>query len=88
MKNISSVAKNSIPGQFAVLLLASAFVFPAFAQQSQPCQPAPKHPSPGRSSPPSTAPAANTDKEGFWGHLQPFARKKWVHKRTDPINDR
>jgi len=27
-------------------------------------------------------------KEGFWGHLNPFARKKWVKRQTDPINDR
>ena len=30
----------------------------------------------------------NKSKEGFWGHLQPFARKKWVKRQTDPINDR
>jgi outer membrane protein OmpA-like peptidoglycan-associated protein len=29
-----------------------------------------------------------SDKEGFWGHVNPFARKKWVKKRLDPINDR
>ena len=27
-------------------------------------------------------------KEGFWGRVNPFARKKWVKKQTDPINDR
>jgi outer membrane protein OmpA-like peptidoglycan-associated protein len=27
-------------------------------------------------------------KEGFWGKMQPFARKKWVKRQTDPINDR
>jgi outer membrane protein OmpA-like peptidoglycan-associated protein len=27
-------------------------------------------------------------KEGFWGHLNPFARKKWVHRQIDPIKDR
>jgi outer membrane protein OmpA-like peptidoglycan-associated protein len=30
----------------------------------------------------------NTSKEGFWGRVYPFARKKWVKKQTDPINDR
>jgi outer membrane protein OmpA-like peptidoglycan-associated protein len=30
----------------------------------------------------------NAPKEGFWGHMNPFARKKWVQKRLDPINDR
>jgi outer membrane protein OmpA-like peptidoglycan-associated protein len=27
-------------------------------------------------------------KEGFWGHMNPFARKKWVHRQVDPIADR
>jgi hypothetical protein len=30
----------------------------------------------------------NPPKEGFWGRVNPFARKKWVQKRLDPINDR
>jgi outer membrane protein OmpA-like peptidoglycan-associated protein len=24
-------------------------------------------------------------KEGFWGHMNPFARKKWVNRQTAPI---
>jgi len=27
-------------------------------------------------------------KEGFWGRVYPFARKKWVKRQIDPINDR
>ncbi len=27
-------------------------------------------------------------KEGFWGHVNPFARKKWVARQLDPIRDR
>src|SRR5208283_1392367 len=27
-------------------------------------------------------------REGFWGRVNPFARKKWVKKQIDPINDR
>ncbi|MGA9062382.1 MAG: OmpA family protein [Terracidiphilus sp.] len=30
----------------------------------------------------------STPKEGFWGRIYPFARKKWVKRQTDPINDR
>src|SRR5437588_11913726 len=26
--------------------------------------------------------------EGFWGHLNPFARKKYVQRQTAPIRDR
>jgi hypothetical protein len=30
----------------------------------------------------------NRSKEGFWGHMNPFARKKWVAREVDPIKDR
>ena len=26
--------------------------------------------------------------EGFWGHMNPFARKKWVKRQVDPIKER
>jgi outer membrane protein OmpA-like peptidoglycan-associated protein len=86
---IPTYDKNALRGAFVVAVLASALAFPAGAQtQSSP-------------SSQGSAPAAqqqppdinqqhldNADKEGFWGHLNPFARKKWVKKRLDPINDR
>ena len=33
-------------------------------------------------------PLQNQSKEGFWGHVNPFARKKWVQREVDPIKDR
>ncbi len=27
-------------------------------------------------------------KEGFWGHINPLARKKWVRRQMDPVKDR
>ena len=46
----------------------------------------------------SNTPAANPDKqleplkpgnhEGFWGHLNPFARKKYVERQVAPLRDR
>jgi outer membrane protein OmpA-like peptidoglycan-associated protein len=33
-------------------------------------------------------PLEQQSKEGFWGHLNPLARKKWVHRQVDPIKDR
>jgi len=48
---------------------------PAAAEQ----QPSPQPP-PAVSSP-SIKPAT----EGFWGRVNPFARKKWVNNRVDPI---
>ncbi|MBV9669923.1 MAG: OmpA family protein [Acidobacteriales bacterium] len=34
------------------------------------------------------APLQGQAKEGFWGHLNPFARKKWVARQMDPIRGR
>ncbi|RRA47632.1 OmpA family protein [Acidipila sp. EB88] len=33
-------------------------------------------------------PLATQSKEGFWGHLNPFARKKWVKRQLDPVKGR
>jgi outer membrane protein OmpA-like peptidoglycan-associated protein len=32
-------------------------------------------------------PLSGESKEGFWGHMNPFARKKWVNRQTAPIKD-
>jgi hypothetical protein len=75
------------PSQLAVILLASALGIPALAQQDQTS-------GASQSTPASTAqqtPATTSNapgKEGFWGRVNPWARKKWVKKQTDPINDR
>ncbi|MGA2754017.1 MAG: flagellar motor protein MotB [Terracidiphilus sp.] len=37
---------------------------------------------------PMTEQPLSASKEGFWGRIYPFARKKWVKRQTDPINDR
>ena len=36
----------------------------------------------------SGAPLSTKSKEGFWGHLNPFARKKWVNRQLDPVKGR
>jgi outer membrane protein OmpA-like peptidoglycan-associated protein len=33
----------------------------------------------------SPSSSASTPKEGFWGRINPFARKKWVNNRVDPL---
>lgn len=33
-------------------------------------------------------PLQTESKEGFWGHMNPFARKKWVNRQIDPIKER
>jgi outer membrane protein OmpA-like peptidoglycan-associated protein len=87
MKTPNAVS-SLIPGQFAALLLASALAVPAVALHAQSSSEPQSTPPTASQQPSPSASSANTDKEGFWGHMNPFARKKWVHKRLDPINDR
>jgi outer membrane protein OmpA-like peptidoglycan-associated protein len=79
-----SVLRNSFPGQLAFIALASALSVSAVAQQpadgtSTPT-PSATQPSPGAQGKLSAPP-----KEGFWGKVNPFARKKWVDRRLDPV---
>jgi len=65
---------------------------PSSAAQSQPATTPQDSASPASQQQPSPdvnqQRLSNSSKEGFWGHMQPFARKKWVKRQTDPINDR
>jgi outer membrane protein OmpA-like peptidoglycan-associated protein len=73
------------------LSLAAAIAIPAVAQQNQQSNTTPDQ---------SQAQSQNSDsatgkdplvyqrKEGFWGHLNPFARKKYVNRQLDPVRGR
>jgi outer membrane protein OmpA-like peptidoglycan-associated protein len=80
------------------LLLGSALGVSAFAQSSTPPaqQSAPDQATPSSSSTMNPndnttyatgKPLQNQSKEGFWGHMNPLARKKWVNRQTAPIKD-
>jgi outer membrane protein OmpA-like peptidoglycan-associated protein len=76
----------------AALPLAAVLAFPAFAQT----------PSQDQSNPPAAQTTQSTDnatgtgkqplqppsREGFWGRVNPFARKSYVKRQTEPIRDR
>ena len=70
---------------FVALLLTVALALPALAQQTgtttqdQPATAA------GASGKPALQPDTH---EGFWGKINPFARKKYVQRQTAPIRDR
>src|SRR6478752_3328945 len=76
------------------LSLVAAMPIPAVAQQNQ--QTTPDRPQAQQSqstqSNDQTAtgkdPLTYTRKEGFWGHLNPFARKKYVNRQLDPVRGR
>lgn len=84
------LTRRFFPGQAAVLVLASAFSISAVAQQTAatgsgfPAQnSSAAQPSPGTQG--DINKLSEPPKEGFWGKMNPFARKKWVNKRLDPI---
>ena len=77
------------------LVLAAALVIPAAAQQdSKDTQqaPAPTAQNSDQQQPQSATdgrePLKYEQHEGFWGHMNPFARKKYVSKQLDPIRGR
>jgi outer membrane protein OmpA-like peptidoglycan-associated protein len=79
---IFSATRKAFPGQIAIFTLASALCVSASAQQPAPNAPPPSavQPSPGAQGNLSAPP-----KEGFWGKMNPFARKKWVNRQLDPV---
>ncbi len=74
------------------LLLAVVLALPAFAQTTDQSTAAPAAQSTSSTSTSMGAtgkePLAPPPHEGFWGHLNPFARKKYVQRQTAPIRDR
>lgn len=81
------------------LMLALVLAMPAFAQDNNSnnqTQPAATQSSSTSTQSSTSQPATATGKEplqpetreGFWGHVNPFARKKYVARQTQPIRDR
>ena len=74
------------------LPLAAALALPALAQNSSQDQnqqtAAQSQSNANESNATGKAPLQPPSREGFWGHLNPFARKKYVQRQTEPIRDR
>lgn len=70
---------------FVALLLTAVLALPALAQQTG----ATMQDQPAAAAGASGKPALQPDThEGFWGKINPFARKKYVQRQTAPIRDR
>ncbi len=73
------------------LPLAAVLAFPAVAQttsSSDQNQPAAAQSTSSDANATGKAPLAPPSREGFWGRVNPFARKKYVQRQTEPIRDR
>jgi outer membrane protein OmpA-like peptidoglycan-associated protein len=79
---------------YVVLLVAAMLALPAFAQQSgsmsqdQAAASQPAQPSSQTVGATGKEPLQPPAREGFWGRVNPFARKKYVQRQTAPIRDR
>jgi outer membrane protein OmpA-like peptidoglycan-associated protein len=72
------------------LPLAAVLAFPALAQTSSSDTPAASSAATTQSTDTATGkqPLQPPSREGFWGRVNPFARKNYVKRQTDPIRDR
>src|SRR5450755_488584 len=70
---------------FVALLLTAVLALPALAQQTAPTTQDQPATAAGASGKPALQPDTH---EGFWGKINPFARKKYVQRQTAPIRDR
>ncbi|HTV05692.1 MAG TPA: OmpA family protein [Acidobacteriaceae bacterium] len=83
------------PTAISALLVAAALGMPAVAQQTSSATSAQVQTGATAGANPNDAstyatgnPLPVKSNEGFWGHMNPFARKKWVHRQIDPVKDR
>ncbi|MGA9977536.1 MAG: OmpA family protein [Candidatus Sulfotelmatobacter sp.] len=67
------------------LPLAAVLSLPALAQTTPTSQPAAAT---STDTATGKAPLAPPSREGFWGRVNPFARKNYVKRQTEPIRDR
>jgi len=76
----------------SALLLSGVLALSGVAQQasdnSAPAAAQAKQDAADQSSYATGQPLEMQSKEGFWGHLNPLARKKWVKRQIDPVRDR
>jgi outer membrane protein OmpA-like peptidoglycan-associated protein len=79
----------SILSQTAVFALATVIAVPAHAQGASQASSQNALPQAAQQQSASAdEPVPPAPKEGFWGRINPIARKKWVKRQTDPLNDR
>ncbi len=95
------IKTKSVTPTLSALMLAAALSVPAIAQQSpdQVKTGASSSSTQTNSTQNGMNPADNStyatgqplptkSNEGFWGHMNPFARKKWVNRQLDPVKGR
>ena len=80
--------KMQVPPVVCGILLAGLVSVSALAQSDQATAPSEKQDASNASTYSTGKPLETQSREGFWGHMNPFARKKWVKREMDPVKDR
>jgi outer membrane protein OmpA-like peptidoglycan-associated protein len=99
MSDTKRMTKFTKPTAISALLLATSLGLPALAQSSSSSSAQVQTGATAGQSTNSANPSDNStyatgqplqtkSNEGFWGHMNPFARKKWVNRQIDPVKDR
>src|SRR5277367_5232969 len=70
------------------LPLAAVLSLPALAQTASTTSQPAAAPAMSTDNATGKAPLAPPSREGFWGRVNPFARKNYVKRQTEPIRDR
>ena len=73
--------------RIVAILFAALLAVPAFAQTTT-ATPAPAATAPAVDNATGKKPLVIDTKEGFWGRVNPFARKKYVQRQLHPVADR
>lgn len=82
--NLKTTAFTSV----SALVFSAALTGSALAQSSTPTRNSNGTTVADNSAYATGKPLEMQSKEGFWGHLNPFARKTWVKRQVGPIKDR
>ncbi|MFZ1944126.1 MAG: flagellar motor protein MotB, partial [Acidobacteriaceae bacterium] len=85
--------------RIATIVLAASTALPLMAQSADQSSASNAQVQTGTSTAASTSgtttmtgtgqpPLETQSHEGFWGHMNPMARKKWVNRQLNPVKDR
>jgi outer membrane protein OmpA-like peptidoglycan-associated protein len=93
---MTNITKSRNALGLSVFVLGSAMSVSALAQSSTPANQPSQTPttanngmsSDDKSTYATGKPLEMQSKEGFWGKVNPLARKKWVNRQTSPLKDR
>jgi outer membrane protein OmpA-like peptidoglycan-associated protein len=72
----------------SAIALSAALAIPAIAQSTQAPATPPQAASADANASATGQPLSTKSNEGFWGKLNPMARKKWVSRQVNPVKDR